>query len=176
MVCSGLVTFGSGFVPIGKTVGTFCVLYVPAKCFLGWLGTNRCHFVPAILLAGTNRCLFVPVVPLVPVGPYSSWCPYCPWCPWCPWCLWFPSARTARGARTARRPVLLVVPVPPVGPYCPWVPTTRKEPTTGRSITRKPERKEPTPGRWQGLLCICSFCQCSSCSLPAQLERFCLRR
>ena len=46
--------------PIGKTVGTFCVLYVPAKCFLGWLGTNRCRFVPAILLAGTNRCLFVP--------------------------------------------------------------------------------------------------------------------
>ena len=60
LVGSGLGTFGGGFVPIGKTVGTFCVLYVPAKCFLGWLGTNRCHFVPAILLVGTNRCLFVP--------------------------------------------------------------------------------------------------------------------
>ena len=160
MVCSGLVTFGSGFVPIGKTVGTFCVLYVPAKCFLGWLGTNRCLFVPAILLAGTNRCLFVPVVPLVPVGPYSSWCPYCPWCPWC---LWFPSARTARGARTARRPVL------PVGAHNP-------ERTYSGEVDNPEARMEPTPGRWQGLLCICSFCQCSSCSLPAQLERFCLRR
>lgn len=135
LVGSGFGTFGGGFVPIGKTVGTFCVWYVPVKCFLGRLGTNRCHFVPTTLLAGTNRCLFVPVVSLVPVGPY---------CPWCP--------------------------------YCPWVPTTRKEPTPGRLITRKPERKGPTPGRWQGLLCICSFCQCSSCSLPAQLERFCLRR
>ena len=113
--------------PIGKTVGTFCVLYVPAKCFLGWLGTNRCHFVPAILLVGTNRCLFVPVVPLVLVGP---------------WCLWCPSARTARGVSGARRPVLPVVSLVPVGPYCPWcpwVPTTRKEPSPGRLITRKPE-------------------------------------
>ena len=138
MVCSGLVTFGSGFVPIGKTVGTFCVLYVPAKCFLGWLGTNRCLFVPAILLAGTNRCLFVPVVPLVPVGPYSSWCPYCPWCPWCPWCLWFPSARTARGARTARRPVLPVGAHNPERTYYGEVdnPEARKERTYSGEVAR----------------------------------------
>ena len=126
MVCSGLVTFGSGFVPIGKTVGTFCVLYVPAKCFLGWLGTNRCLFVPAILLAGTNRCLFVPVVPLVPVGPYCSWCPY------------RPSARTARGARTARRPVLPVGAHNPERTYYGEVdnPEARKERTYSGEVAR----------------------------------------
>lgn len=148
LVGSGIGTFGSGFVPIGKTVGTFCVWYVPVKCFLGRLGTNRCHFVPTTLLSGTNRCLFVPVVSLVP------------------------SARTARGVSGSRRPVLSVVPVVSVlsvGAHNP-------ERTYSGEVDNPETRKEPTPGRWQGLLCICSFCQCSSCSLPAQLERFCLRR
>ena len=114
---NGFDTFGSRFVPIGKTVGTFCMWYVPVKCFLGRLGTNKWHFVPGESFfgcRGTNKCHFVP-------GECVE------------------SLEGGRGN-----------PGPPV--------------------------KEPTPERWRGLPCICSFCQCSSYLPPALLERFCLRR
>ena len=32
--------------PIGKTVGTFCMWYVPGESFLRCRGTKRWHFVP----------------------------------------------------------------------------------------------------------------------------------
>lgn len=41
-------------------MGTFCMWYVPVKCFLGRLGTNKWHFVPTTFLVATNRYLFVP--------------------------------------------------------------------------------------------------------------------
>ena len=63
-ILNGFDTFGSRFVPIGKTVGTFCMWYVPVKCFLGCRGTKRWHFVPGGSFwrcRGTNKCHFVPV-------------------------------------------------------------------------------------------------------------------
>ena len=133
-ILNGFDTFGSRFVPIGKTVGTFCMWYVPVKCFLGRLGTNKWHFVPGesfLRCRGTNKWHFVPGESFFGVQGNKKMA-FC--------------ARGVRGksGRRAREP--------------------------------RPPVKGPTPERWQGLLCICSFCQCSSYLLPAQLERFCLRR